>query len=151
MKANEKPRPTFEQFAAQCRDSFAFLSEFGFTSAPLPEREFINQFQVRFSNGKVIVVIEGVNWGYNTDVYLEDSAGIRVPLVLFIPREQRGALPERRAGDADQCFQIRAAAKHIAEHCVGLLQGDMTRFHDRATEWRRMTGKDRSYQKRVLP
>lgn len=151
MKAKEKPRPTFEQFTAQCRDSFAFLAEFGFTPAPLPKREFINEFQTRFSNGNLTVVIEGINWGYNSDVYLEDSAGTKVPLVLFIPREQRGVLPERRADEPDQCFQIRAAAKHIAEHCVDLLQGDMARFHDRHAEWPRMTGKDRSYQRRVLP
>jgi hypothetical protein len=151
VKAKEKPRPTFEQFTAQCRDSFAFLAELGFTPAPLPPREFVNEFQTRFSNGKLTVVIEGINWGYNADVYFEDSAETRVPLVLFIPREQRGDLPERRAGEPDQSFQIRAAAKQIAEHCVDLLRGDMTRFHDRAAEWRRMTGKDRSYQKRVLP
>ena len=151
MKAKEKARPTFVQFTAQCRDSFAFLAEFGFTPAQLPQREFGNEFQTRFSNGKLTVVIEGINWGYNTDVYLEDSEETRVPLVLFIPREQRRTLPERRAGEPDQCFQIRTAAKHIAEHCIDLLQGDMTRFHDRNAEWRRMTGKDRSYQKRVLP
>ena len=151
VKAKEKNRPTFSQFTAQCRESFAFLAKFGFTPAQLPKREFVNEFQARFSTGKLTVVIEGINWGYNTDVYLEGSEHTSVPLVLFIPREHRGALPERRAGEPDQCFQIRADAKQIAEHCVDLLLGDMTRFYDRNGEWRRMTGKDRSHQTRVLP
>ena len=136
---------------AQCRDSFGFLLEFGFEPAALPQREFINQFQVRFTNGKLIVVCEGVNWGYNADTYFEDSSGVRVPLVLFVPREHREAQPERHPGEPDQLFQIRTAAQRIREHCADLLQGDMTRFYDRAAEWKRMTGGDRSYQKRVLP
>ena len=151
MKSEEQPRPTFEEFVAQSRDAFAFLSQFGFTDAPLPRKEFINEFQVRFTNGKVTVVVEGIHWGYGAHVDLEDAAGVRVPLVLFVPREHRKTQAQRSLGEPDQCVQIRTAAQHVRKHCVDLLQGDMTRFYDRAAEWKRMTGRDRSYQKRVLP
>ncbi len=151
MKPKEQPRPTFEEFVAVSRDAFGFLAEFGFTDAPLPQQEFVNQFQVRFTNGKVIIVVEGIHWGYGADVQLEDTAGVSVPLVLFVPRDHRKAQVQRRAGEPDQCVQIRTAAQRVKEHCVDILQGDMTRFYDRATEWKRMTGHDRSYQKRVLP
>jgi hypothetical protein len=151
MKFKEQPRPTFEQFVAHCRDSFGFLSEFGFEPAPLPQRAFINQFQVRFTNGKLVVVSEGINWGCRADTYFEDSAGLRVPLVLFVPREQRKIQAEPLPDEPQQLADLRSAAQWIREHCVDLLRGDMARFYDRAAEWKRMTGRDRSYQKRVLP
>ena len=151
MKSNEQPRPTFEEFVALSRDAFGFLSEFGFTNAPLPEQEFVNQFQVRFTNGKIVIVVEGIHWGYGADVHLEDAAGVRVPLVLFVPGEHRGTQALRRPGEPDQCVQIRTAAQRVREHCTDLLQGDKTPFYDRAAEWKRMTGGDRSYQQRVLP
>ena len=150
-KRKEQRRPTFEEFVAQAREAFGFLSGFGFADAPLPQKEFVNQFQVRFTNGKLILVIEGINWGYNADVHLEDTAGVSVPLILFVPREHREAQAQRRPDEPDQCVQIRTAAQRVREHCVDLLQGDMTRFYDRAAEWKRMTGRDRSYQKRILP
>ena len=71
--------------------------------------------------------------------------------VLFVPREHREAQAQRRAGEPDQCVEIRTAAQRVREHCGDLLQGDMTRFYDRAAERKRMTGIDRSHQKRVLP
>jgi len=151
MKSKEQPRPTFERFVAQCLDSFGFLSGFGFERAPLPRQEFVNPFQVRFTNGKLVVVSEGINWGYNADTYFEDSAGVRVPLVLFVPREHREAHPQRHPGELDQLLQIRSAAQHVSGHCTDLLRGDMTRYYERAAEWKRMTGHDPAPQKRVLP
>jgi hypothetical protein len=151
VKSKEQPRPTFEQFVAQCADSFAFLSEFGFEPAPIPQRKFINEFQVRFTNEKLLVISEGINWGYGVATYFEDSAGVRVPLVLFVPRDQRKVHAEPLPGEPQQLVELRTAAHQVSEHCVDLLRGDMTRFYDRAAEWKRMTERDRSYQKRVLP
>jgi hypothetical protein len=151
MKSKDEPRPTFEEFVAQCHASFNFMAEFGFAEAPLPSREFINEFQVRFTNGTLSFVIEGINWGENTEAYWEDAAGTKASLFLFVPREDRQADAHRRAGESAQCFQIRIAAEHVREHCIDLLKGDTARFHDRATYWKRVTGKDRSYQKRILP
>ena len=151
MKSEEQPRPTLEEFVTLSRDAFGFLSDYGLTDSPLPRQESVNPFQVRFANGKLIVVVEGINWGYGTDIYLEDAAGVRAPLVLFVPREHREAQAQPQAGESDQSVQIRTAAARIREHCIDLLRGDMTRFYDRAAAWKRMTGRDRSYQKRVLP
>ena len=151
MKSKERPRPTFEQFVAQCRDSFAFLPEFGFEPAPLPKRDFINQFQVRFANSKLALVAEGINWGYGTDTYFEDSAGTKVPLVLFVPPEDRKDQAKPLPGEPQQLVELRSAAHWVREHCADLLRGDMARFYDRAAEWQRMTGRRRSPQKRMLP
>jgi hypothetical protein len=139
----EQPRPTFEQFVAQCRESFAFLKEFNFESAPLPKRDFINEFQARFTNGKIFLVSEGINWGYGADVYVEDTTGVKVPLVLFIPPEQRKIQAERLPGESAQLHEIRSAGQRIKEHCIDLLRGDMTRFYERSAEWQRITGHGR--------
>ena len=136
---------------AQSHDAFAFLSEFGFSDSPIPKHGVVNRVQVRLTNGKVIVIIEGIHWGNAADVHFEDMAGVSVPLILFVPRDHRGEQAQRRAGEPEQLFQLRTAAQRVRAHCVDLLDGDMARFYDRAAEWRRMTGKDRSYQKRVLP
>lgn len=151
VKTNEKPRPTLEEFIAQCLQSFSFLSDFGFTLAPLPKREFINEFQVRLTNGKLVVVSEGINWGYGVNTYFEDTARVRVPLILFVPYEQRKIHVKRLSGEAQQLVELRTAAHWVKEHCAELLCGDMSRFYDRAAEWKRITRKDNLYQKRELP
>ena len=106
---------------------------------------------MRFTNGKLVVVCEGINWGSGADTYFEDSAGVRVPLVLFVPREERKVHAKASPGEPQQLVELRTAAHCVREHCVDLLHGDMARFYDRAVEWQRMTRRDRSYRKRMLP
>lgn len=151
VKRSDQPRPTLEQFMAHAQKWFAFLSELGFRPAPLPEGKASNEFQTRFTNGKIVLVIEGINWGFGADAYFEDTAGARVPLVLFVPREDRELSAEPLPSEPQQLFEIRMAAKRVREHCGDLLRGDMTRFYDRDAEWRRMTGRAHPEQKRVLP
>jgi hypothetical protein len=151
VKRSEQPRPTLEQFIAHCRKWFGFLSEFGFRPAPNPQREFTNEFQTRFTNGNLVLVVEGINWGFGADAYFEDTAGARVPLVLFVPREDREVPSEPLPTEPQQVFELRMVAKRVRENCGDLLRGDMTRFYDRDAEWRRMTGRAHPEQKRVLP
>ena len=120
-----KPWPTFEQFVAQCRESFSILKEFKLEAAPLPKRDFINEFQVGFTNGIIFVVNEGIHWGDGADAYFEDNAGVKVPLVLFIPQAQRKTRAVRVPGEPEQLYQIRTAGLWIKEHCADILRGDM--------------------------
>lgn len=151
MKSKLPTPPTFEEFVRVSRDAFSFLSECGFSETPLPKQKFTNSFQVRFSNGKVVIVVEGMHYGQRALVYLEDLAGVRVPLYLFVPHEHRSVRAQRQAGEPDQCVQIRTDAQLVRDHCIDFVKGDMTRFYERASEWKRITGGDRSYQKRELP
>ncbi len=151
MAHDEPPRPTVAQFLAQCRESFAFLAESHFTEAPIPQFPPTNPVQCRFSNGTLSVVVEGINWGLNTECYLEDPTGVKAPLFLFVPKDKREPQFHRGHTEPNQCFQVRVAAQQVREHCADLLKGDMARFLDRAAYWKRVSGHDRSYQKRVLP
>ena len=151
MKANEVSPPSLTKFQTHVRTAFAFTSRFGFSEIPLPRREFLNQFQVRMSNGEVTIVVEGINWGEGADVHLEDSSGISVPLVLFVPPQHRSRHAKGRGSKSGQLSQIRSAAQYLKEYCTDVLSGDLTRFHARASEWRRITRSDTSYQKRELP
>ncbi|HTU67509.1 MAG TPA: hypothetical protein VMF52_16285 [Steroidobacteraceae bacterium] len=151
MKTNDASAPSLAEFQAHVRDAFAFTTGFRFSETPLPPGESVNQFQVRMSNGKVTVVVEGINWGAGTDVYLEDSAGVSVPLILFVSPRHRPPRYKGRGSKSDQLSQVRTAAQYLRDHCTDVLSGDMTRFEERASEWRRVSGSDRSYQKRELP
>jgi hypothetical protein len=151
MKPSDSPSPTLEAFIACANDAFGYLFKCGFTKVPLPKDGFVNPFQVRFGNGKLVVVAQGINWGSSAEVYLEDVSGTEVPLVMFVPLEYRNTIRSTRRNVPDQLALIRIAAQRLRDHCDDLLAGNMTRFYDRATEWSRMTGRDSSDQKRDLP
>lgn len=146
------PTPlALDAFRTATRRAFAFLLECGFVDAPIPQQDFVNPYQVRFSNGKLIVAVEGINGGQGVSAHLEDLKGTTVPLVLFVPPECKKPRQLMRRVDADQAAQIQLEAQYLKDHCADLLQGDMTRFQNRVAEWRRIMNRDRSYQKRELP
>ena len=151
MAHDESSPSTVALFLAQCRESFAFLSEFHFAEAPIPKLPTTNPVQCRFFNGKLLVIVEGINWGRNADCYFEDTTGLKAHLFLFVPKDKRAPQLQRNPDEPGQCFQIRVAAQQVRDHCADLLQGDVTRFLDRAAYWKRVSGRDRSYQKHVLP
>jgi len=135
MKTSEQPSPSFEEFGVLCRTEFSFLTQFGFQEVPLPSRPFINPFQTRFSNGKVIIVVEGISYGFGADVHLEDLDGVRVPLILFVPTDQRPAR-KKRPPPSNQRSEIVVAASRVKQFCTDLLAGDMNRFYERAAAWK---------------
>ena len=151
MAQDETPRPTVAQFMEQCRESFAFLADFHFTEAPIAELPTTNPVECRFSNGALTIVVEGINWGLNIECYFENPAGAKAHLFLFVPKDKREPQMPRGHTEPNQCFQVRLAAYQVREHCADLLNGNVTRFLDRAAYWKRVSGRDRSYQKRVLP
>ena len=131
--AGLEPIPTFEEFVAFCREEFAFVQDFGFQRIPLPTKQYINPFQVRFSNSKAVLVIEGRSYGQWALVDFENMAGVCVPDYLFAPEAKR---PRHKRGDppGGQFNANRAAAKRVQEFCGDLLVGDMTRFDEQAGE-----------------
>ena len=56
--------PTFDEFR-QCvfKKYDAIISSYSFVEHPLPDREFINKFQVRLANPTTLIIIEGINYG----------------------------------------------------------------------------------------
>jgi hypothetical protein len=148
VNENQTP-PTFEELVSLCRGEFAFLTPLGFVEVPLPDRPFTNPFQVRFSNGKLTVVIEGINWGQAAMTHFEDAAGVQVPDILFVPHDQRPKPSKRRK--SDQRSEICTAAARIQQFCIPVLTGDMASFYDCAAEWQRITGRAHPKQPRRLP
>jgi len=63
--------PVLREFTDATRRHFSFLiSDFGFSEAELPNDKDINEFQVRYLSARVLVTIEGMNWGYGDQVLL---------------------------------------------------------------------------------
>jgi hypothetical protein len=139
MDRQEAKPPTLEQFLAQSHESLAFLVEFGFHSTSLPQQGHVNLFQVRYSSATLTFVIRGEGWGQIAAARFEDSSVKSVPLVLFIPPEQRRPPIASNVGDSPQLTQVRGLADQVREHCLDLLHGDLERFYSRAAEWERMS------------
>jgi hypothetical protein len=139
------------EFVALCHSEFAFLFELGFKETPSPGKEHVNPYQVRFSNEKVAVTIEGAGYGFDAEIFLEDASGIRVPEIVFVPPSMRPSRRERKRDAPDQRNQVAVGASRIRDYCHDVLTGDMARFYERAAEWQRITKRDLSYRQGKLP
>jgi hypothetical protein len=151
MSKKEKPSATIEEFFAQCHESFAFLQSHGFAEVPLPNIKWLNPVQIHYSNGKVLFIAAGINWGKNAEFHFQDNADLQAPLFLFVPSDKRQSSLVYQPDEPDQCYQIRVAAQKLKDYCADLLAGDLTRFVERATYWKRTLTGDLSHQKRFLP
>jgi hypothetical protein len=132
-----------EEFIAFARSEFAFLAAYGFHEIPLANHKHVNLFQVRFSNEKLILVVEGINWGDAAMTYFETLEGIHLPYGLFVPREDRSGGKKKRV-EWDQRADIRNAAFYISQFCTDVLSGNMTRFEERLAHWRHCIGRDKT-------
>ena len=39
------------------------MENYSFIEKPLPDREFVNQIQVRLSNATTLIIVEGISYG----------------------------------------------------------------------------------------
>jgi len=109
--------PAFEEFVALCRSEFAFLTPLGFVESALPDQPFVNPFQVRFSNGRLIVVIEGIHYGDAAMTHFEDATGVRVPDILFVAHDQRLKPSKRHKSDQFRYLHRSGAHPEILYSC----------------------------------
>jgi hypothetical protein len=121
-----------QHFRAVCEKEFGFLiEEYEFTPAPLPAGEFVNEFQCRLSNGMLTLVVEGVAYGRDAMVSMEDNCGRSVGIACLLPGWAPFAKPKKRKekNRLDQDQQIAQAAQQLREHGQDILNGDLERFN----------------------
>ncbi|BBO87012.1 hypothetical protein [Desulfosarcina ovata] len=121
-----------QHFRSVCRREFQFLiDEFGFASAPLPKGKYVNQFQFRLSNGAITLVVEGVSYGMDAMVSLEDkhdrSVGVRCLVPGWKPFAKRKKKKKKNILNQDQ--QIARSAVLLKDHGTDILNGDLERFN----------------------
>ncbi|MFC1925425.1 hypothetical protein ACFLW2_01860 [Chloroflexota bacterium] len=120
-----------QHFKSVCEKEFSFLvDDFGFTPTFLPPGEFVNDFQFRLSNSKITIVIEGINYGNNAMVSIEDNYGRSVvPNQLMPGWKPFAKLKRQRKKDRlNQDQQIAQAAKQLMDYGQDVLNGDLERF-----------------------
>lgn len=60
---------THDEFRRHAREHFDFLvSDYDFRESRLPDQEFRNEYQVIYEKPSLIILIEGINFGYNISV-----------------------------------------------------------------------------------
>lgn len=108
-------------FAAICRD-------FGLQEENVILADTDNLFQVTFSNSKIRIVVEGINWGMNTDVYLGINArGSHLYSILQLIKERKPGIPV--AGN--QIEQLYGYSQYLMTYAADILQGETTFFSQR--------------------
>ena len=132
-----------EKFKELCRREFRFLErEFRFAERPLPNEEFINQFQVQYVSEVALVAVEGIHWGCGVDVRLgrvEPEAwekwrhyGLEDLLILRCPQLSLIG-PDGFSVSRDQAFQLKHYADALKRCAADVLHGEFSvfpRLHD---------------------
>lgn len=84
-----------------------------------------NLFQETFSNSKVRVVVEGINWGMNTAVYL----GMNEPgSALYSIHQLIKERPSEKPVTGSQADQLYGYAQYLMTYATDILQGDTSFF-----------------------
>ena len=122
--------PTLSEFLALVRDEFSFLSDFGFVEVRAPAHRASEKFQVWFSAGDRSVVVRGSGYGLMVDVTLETPEFWLYDQRLTVtepPRRRRA-----RREPTSQSEEIHKAARRVRGGAADFLNGDLTRFQQRA-------------------
>jgi hypothetical protein len=91
---------------------------------------YANLFQETFSSSKVRVVVEGINWGMNTAVYL----GINEPgCTLYSIHQLINERQPEQPVTGSQTDQLYGYAQYLITYATDILQGD-TSFFNRQDE-----------------
>lgn len=84
-----------------------------------------NLFQETFSGSKVRVVVEGINWGMNTTIYL----GINEPgSALYSIHQLIKERPSEKPVTGNQVDQLYGYAQYLMTYASDILQGDTSFF-----------------------
>jgi len=115
-----------QHFKDEARKAFAAIcSSFSLQEENMILKDTDNLFQLTFSNNKIRIVVEGVNWGMNTTVHFgvntEDSC---LYSILQLIRNRNPEL----VVDGNQIDQLYGYAHFLMTYAADILTGDTTFF-----------------------
>jgi hypothetical protein len=125
------------QFKKVCRESFQFLIEnYDFHELNGLHSMHTNQYQVRFGNGEIEILILGEGYGTIADIEYVTTDGIEIATQMLEPDwepfKKRKQIKKAMPSQADQ---IIMAANRIKERDKDILQGDLKRLNKAADRW----------------
>lgn len=114
-------------FKAETRKAFATIcNNFGFHEENTTLSDTANLFQVTFSNSKIRIVIEGINWGMNTAVHVGiNETGASLYSIHQLMQERK---PEKPV-TGSQVDQLYGYAQYLLTNAEDILLGDFTFFN----------------------
>jgi hypothetical protein len=113
-------------FKTEARKAFATIcNNFGLQEENITLSDTDNLFQLTFSNSKTRIVVEGVNWGMNTAVYLGlNETGSALYSIHQLIKERK---PEKPV-TGTQTDQLYGYAHYLLTNAADILRGDTTFF-----------------------
>jgi hypothetical protein len=114
-------------FKAEARKAFAAIcNNFGLQEENSILSDTANLFQLTFSNSKIRIVVEGINWGMNTAVYLgrNETSGALYHIHQLIKERT----PDKPV-TGNQTDQLYGYADYLVTNAADILQGDSSFFN----------------------
>lgn len=104
----------------------AICNGFGLHKEDVILSDTANLFQETFSGNKVRVVVEGINWGMNTAVYLGiNKPGYKLYSIHQLIKER----PPENPITGSQADQLYGYAQYLMKYATDILQGDTSFFN----------------------
>lgn len=115
-------------FKAEARKAFApICTIFELQEDDVTLSDTANLFQVTFSSNKIRIVVEGINWGMNTDVHVGiNETGSSLYSIHQLLKERK---PEKPVSGS-QVDQLYGYASYLLTNAADILAGD-TQFFNR--------------------
>ncbi len=136
---------SLSEFKAICREAFQFLiANYRFKELHGLHPSHTNQYQVRFGNGEVEILILGEGYGTIANIEYVTSDGVEVATLMLEPDwepfKKRKKLKKTLPSQKDQIFM---AAGRIKERDNDILLGDFKRLKKAAERWQTIKTKMR--------
>jgi len=132
MAESSQATPTLDEFLATCREALGYLSGFGFLEVSPPPHRNRNPYQVWFMADDRIVIVQGEGWGESASITLEHTRGLELSEIYLVPKEWKPKPTKHKKGVNTQLQQVRDAAARLREYGTDFLEGNLTRFLERA-------------------
>lgn len=128
---------SLSEFKSVCRKAFRFLIEnYGFHELDGLHPRHINQYQIRFGNGKVEILILGEGYGTIANIAYVTSDGVEVATQMLEPDwEPFKKRKKIKKATLSQVDQIIMAANRIKDRDKDILLGDFNRLKKAAERW----------------
>ena len=128
---------SLSEFKSACREAFHFLIvNYGFQELHGLHPKHTNQYQIRFGNGEIEILILGEGYGTIANIEYVTSDGVEVATQMLEPDwepfKKRKKLKKAMPSQRDQIFMI---ADKIRGRDKDILLGDLKRLNKAAERW----------------
>jgi len=141
-----KNMDSLNKFKEWCRKSFSFLKEYDFKESTLPNKKFINEYQVIFTKDNIKLIILGEGYGEIASVFFVSLCDEKVPYAL-LGNESKA---HKEINNPTQEEQINCSAQYIKNNLENVLKGDYSLLIQLGDHFSEQTKKSKESFKKYL-